>query len=266
MGLSASAWPTSDASVAEWGHSLIALVGRGLPWQVKGVQGNAIEQWPLVGPAYVARASGTLESMYLLLDARRTTDAIVLLRSLYENVLVFAWIDVDPPAHLSRWIKSACGQGIKADNDWTAIGYPILDAANKQYAEDKVSDAVVKVAPNKLDMAKSVDQHWNLTYPGHSQIAGSDIEFLTFAGLYRHVYRLGSQMAHQDPRGLSAFYTTDATGFTSIHLERPDKYSMYPWVIGNHVLTLGLAIASASLGSPEVTEVWAARAAALAHP
>ena len=261
--MTSSAWPTSDASVAAWGQGLVALVGQHLPKQIKGVQGIKIEQWPLVAPAYIAKACGTVESMYLLFDKLRTTDAIVLLRSLYENVLVFAWIDVDPGENLPRWIKRVCERATKTDDDWRAIGYPILDAANRKYAEDKVSDTAVKFAPNNADMAKAVDRRWNNTFPGHPQITGKEIEFLTFSGLYRHVYRLGSQVVHQDSRGLSSFHTNDSSGFTSVHAERLDKHYIYPWLFGNHVLTLGLAIASVSLGWPAASDAWAARANAL---
>ena len=258
-----SAWPTDDAAVATWGRGLVQLVNRHLPKEVRGLQGTTIEQWSLVGPAYVVKASGTLDTMLMLFDKRRTADATLLLRSLFENMLVFSWIAIEPTTNLSRWIKKVCDQAIKSDNDWRGIGMPLLDTANRAYAECKVNDGAVKSAPDNLQMAKEVDDHWKRTYPGHPEITGQDRDFLTFRGLYRHVYRLGSQAAHQDPRSLHAFHTSDVTGFTSVHVERPDQYYLYPWLFGGHVVTLGLAIASAVVGWPAASDVWGVRDTAL---
>lgn len=89
-----SLWLGDDDEVAAWGEGLVRLVGRFLPKEVQVVEGTAFEQWPLVGPAYIAKASGTLETMFMLFGARRTLDATLLLRSLYENLLVFSWIAI----------------------------------------------------------------------------------------------------------------------------------------------------------------------------
>jgi len=249
-----------DAPVVKtWGTELVQLVTRRLPKQAKG---TGIEDWSLIGPAYVVKATGTLESMFMLFDAQRTSDATLLLRSLYENVLVFAWIGIDPATNLPRWIKSACKEAVKADDDWRLIGMSLLDSRNRAYAEQKLKDRNVKFAPDNLQMAEAIDDHWQRTYPGQPKITGTDRDFLTFRGLYRHVYRLGSQGVHQDPRSLGVFHTTDATGFTSVHTEGRDKWYLYPWLFGDHALTLGLAIASSVLGWPGADDVWAVREAA----
>lgn len=253
-----------DTSVRTWGTGLVQLVNRHLPKPVKRGDGHAIEDWPLAGTAYLTKATGTLESMFFLFgqEEKRAHDATVLLRSLYENILVFSWVGIDPAAHLPRWIKSVCDMGIKADDDWKTISVSLLDARNREYAEKKINDKSVKFAPKNPQMAQAIDDHWHRTYPGHPTMTGTDEDLLTFRGLYRHVYRLGSQAVHQDPRSLNAFFTTDATGFTSAHTEKPGRYYLYPWLFGDHVVTLGLAIASSVLGWPHADEVWAIREAA----
>lgn len=256
-----------EASVKTWGAGLVQLVNRHLPKPVRRTDGHAIEDWSLASTAYLVKASGTLESMLMLLgeEEKRAHDATILLRSLYENVLVFSWIGINPTANLPRWIKRVCDSGVKTDNDWRTIGMSLLDSRNRAYAEGKLQDGSVKFAPNNPQLAQAIDDHWQRTYPGHPTITGTDEDLLTFRGLYRHVYRLGSQAVHQDPRSLNAFFTTDATGFTSAHTERPDAYYLYPWLFGDHVVTLGLAIASSVLGWPSADEVWAIREDAFAR-
>jgi len=253
-----SLWPSDDNEVAAWGEGLVRLVGRFLPKKVQVVEGTAFEQWPLVGPAYIAKASGTLETMFMLFEARRTLDATLLLRNLYENLLVFSWIAMVPEANLPRWIKSVCREAIKTDDDWRRIGMGLLDEPNRDYAEARANDELVKCAPDRAQMAEAIDRCWDRTYPGHPQITGQDRDFLTFRGLYRHVYRFGSDAAHQNPRSLRAFYTNDGTGFTSVHREKHDEYYLYPWLFAAHATTLGLAIASSVLGWPSAKDVWCA--------
>ena len=130
-----SRWPSSESDVAAWGEGLVRLVGRFLPKKVQVVEGTAYEQWSLVGPAYVAKACGTLETMLVLFDTQRTLDATLLLRSLYENILVFSWIANAPEVNLPRWIKSVCREAIKTDDDWRRIDAGLLDEANREYAE-----------------------------------------------------------------------------------------------------------------------------------
>ncbi len=260
-----SRFEIGDASVKTWGAGLVHLVHQHLPKPVGRTEAHPIEDWPLVGTAYLVKASGTLESMLLLFEEKRVHDATVLLRSLYENILVFSWIAIDPTVNLPRWMKSICRTGVKTDDDWRAIGTPLLDSRNRTYAEGKAADDSVKDAPDNRQLAQDVDDHWQRTYPGKPTITGTDEDFLTFRGLYRHVYRLGSQAVHQDPRSLSAFFTTDATGFTSAHPEKLDRYYLYPWLLGDHVVTLGLAIAWSVLGWPSADRVWAIREIAFAR-
>jgi thioredoxin reductase len=63
---------------------LTALVRPYLPVDVL-VHGPA-GAWPLVGPALIARATGSLEAILALVPLRREADADTLLRSLYEHV------------------------------------------------------------------------------------------------------------------------------------------------------------------------------------
>ena len=132
--MTSSRWPNDDGKVAEWGQGLVRLAGRFLPKKVHVVEGSGYEQWALVGPAYIAKATGTLETTFMLFDERRTYDATLLLRSLYENLLVFAWIANAPDANLPRWIKSVAREALKTDDDWRRIDAGLLDHRRERLA------------------------------------------------------------------------------------------------------------------------------------
>jgi len=56
----------------------------------------------LVGPAMLIKARTTVASMARLTPQKRMTDALMLLRALWENVVNLAWVAVDPTYRLSR--------------------------------------------------------------------------------------------------------------------------------------------------------------------
>src|SRR5512132_4502770 len=63
-----------------------------------------VDAWPLVGPALIARATGSLEAILALVPLRREADADTLLRSLYRHVTTFAWLAGEPgEERMRRW-------------------------------------------------------------------------------------------------------------------------------------------------------------------
>jgi hypothetical protein len=54
-------------------------------------------------PAFAGRATRSLFAIFLRQALR--CHAFTLLRSLYEHLARFAWIAVEPPAHIEVWLK-----------------------------------------------------------------------------------------------------------------------------------------------------------------
>jgi len=85
------------------------------------------DAWPLVAPGLLAWCAGTVEAIVALMPLEREVDASILLRSLYEHVVAFAWLAIEPSAErLALWRKHDCSQRIKADNDCRALGEEML--------------------------------------------------------------------------------------------------------------------------------------------
>src|SRR5688572_4863876 len=67
---------------------LVALVDARLPERFYRGEGY----WRLAGTALIARIAGMLDSIAALVPLRRNTDTHILLRALYEHVVMFCWI------------------------------------------------------------------------------------------------------------------------------------------------------------------------------
>jgi hypothetical protein len=219
-----------------------------------------------VGPAMLAKAAGTVESLFALLPpvqaangslSRRTyptTDATVLLRSLYEGVLVFMWISIDPKSHMERWLKKCAIESLRFDADWRKRDMPLLDDRNLEFCNKMKAATRLREAPDRAQMAKEVDDKWQGHFPGLPPTSDHDFG-LTLMGLYQHVYRLGSAAAHNDLREMRPFFTADPLGDTFIHTERAGEYYLYPWLFAPWVFGLGLCVLSDQFRWPDCRRV-----------
>ena len=61
------------------------------------------DEWTFMGPALVLRAAHTMAGLRQLLTAGVRLDGWLLARSLYETVVTFAWVAIDPPTNLAIW-------------------------------------------------------------------------------------------------------------------------------------------------------------------
>jgi hypothetical protein len=181
-----------DRDAVARGRALTALVRPYLPLDVL-VHGPA-DAWPLVGPALIARATGSLEAILALVPLTREADADTLLRSLYEHVTTFAWLAAEPgEERMRRWLKSDCEARLRTDDDCRKVGVKILDDDRRKELEDTVA-ALPKGMPVLLDRAEAADAHWA------SRVAGlrDSTTPTSFRGLNAAAYRVGER-----PEGLS---------------------------------------------------------------
>lgn len=258
-----SAFGFKAEKISEAGKDLVGIVRRHLPKPIHvQAPGLTLESWEVVGPSMVAKAAGTLRAMLALLPDRRSADATILLRSLYEGTLAMAWIAIDPSTHLPRWAKKTAVLALKADSDWAEVGIENLSKADRHHFEKKKADQALDEAPKAALMASEVDQHWGHAYPGIAKLTGDPANVVSFRGLYRHVFRRGSGVAHNDLLALRPFYAIDPLGGAFVCEERHGPRDLYPWLFGTYVLGLGLLIGSMSFGWPPHEEVLAALAKA----
>jgi hypothetical protein len=238
-----------DRDAVARGRALAALVRPYLPVDVL-VHGPA-DAWPLVGPALIARATGSLEAILALVPLGREADADTLLRSLYEHVTTFAWLAGEPgEERMRRWLKSDCEARLRADEDCRKVGIKILDDDRRTEFEETAA-ALPKGMPALLDRAEAADAHWV------SRVTGlrDSTTPTSFRGLYAAAYRRFSAIAHPTNLGLNPV-TVDLDGsHKRVQLEErpPDMHG--PFGLATIVLALGLYVAAETIGWPGKFEI-----------
>jgi hypothetical protein len=79
---------------------LVGLVRSHLPFRIYGGE----RWWALFRTAALVRMADTVESLMDLMAAEHDLDGQILVRSLYEQVVTFAWLSIDPDTRQWRWV------------------------------------------------------------------------------------------------------------------------------------------------------------------
>jgi hypothetical protein len=236
--------------------NLVALVDAHMPqaWHAEGDH----ESWTVAGPALIARAARTASAIFVLRQSGHDSDAAVLLRTLYEYVVTFAWLAADPsPERLLAWVAADYRYRLAAFEE-----YRSLDVAGlfNQAAVDRFSRRVRVAAdrklsyPNLLQRAQQADERWTQLVNLHA----GDGKKYGFTGMYSPIYRMTSGSAHPTPAGIEQFvWTTTIPSVVAVAHERPSSTES-TFTISAPVLATGLLVASAALGWPDATLLEAA--------
>lgn len=151
--------------------------------------------WAVYWAAALLRMCDTVESMMALLTRGKDEDTEILLRSLYEQAVVLAWVAIDPPVRHKQWKGESDKQLLTLHNEVVPYGYGFLSPV--EVAE---CDAATGI-PSTETMAREADAHW----PGKIRGLQSRGHFLSFHGMYQGVYRVGSRPAHGSIAALEAY-------------------------------------------------------------
>lgn len=151
----------------------------------------------------IARAIGTL------VTAGHSSEAFVLVRSLYEHMVVLAWVCVSPEERAGLWIGASHQRGLTLYREAQRYGLAALSDA--QVAS--MSESGTRLPPVQA-MAHGVDDFWPDHIPGfRSWIEGVHQDnVLTVAGLYTAVYRSASALAHGEGGGIRGIIAEDEQG------------------------------------------------------
>jgi hypothetical protein len=149
-------------------------------------------QWRVIGHALIARITGLTESMALLIRGRRPSDTIVLLRALYEHVVMFSWLAINPEARIADWASNSRYYMKKLHNDALDFGVEVLTTE-----ELEQSVGARALDPRLPGRAAEVDDYWGPRIPGFRvQPDEGPKDILTFRGMYASIYRIASRSVH----------------------------------------------------------------------
>lgn len=236
-----------DRSIQRRGRELIGLVTRHLPQEVDVT--SDYDVWPLVSLALLSRMTTTLGSILDLQFAQREVDAGILLRSLYEHAVHFAWLAVDPGSRIEEWHKDDLVSRLKAEADARAHGVELLRddvrfGFEAQVARMRGSALIL------TNLAFAADAHWTGALPA---MRGRG-EAMSFRGLYALLYRYYSGVAHPSMQGLNR--VVDDLGGTRHRVRLESQYQGNgPYGLATMVFALALYVAANTIGWPRAPEI-----------
>ena len=111
----------------------------------------------------IVRIRGLVDSIELLSrdESQDAINAAIVLRVLYENVVTFCWIAIDPASNFATWESDGLVQNRKLHNDALRYGVTFLDATDLATAQ-----AATDQRPDVATMADKVDSHWGGSIDG----------------------------------------------------------------------------------------------------
>jgi hypothetical protein len=196
---------------------------------------------PGIGPrdaivvAAVLRMADTLESLMLLLPARKDLDAAILLRSLFEQMIRVSWVLIEPFERIEKWEGYTAIEYLKQHRQLERYGIPIFES-NADLAAAEAAEKAKVTMPGMEVMAGQVDQHWSGKIDG---LYPRDHP-LSFHGLYQLVYRTTSASVHGSLEALHS-YVTPSPPPPTVHFSNQDR--MIDYVLGAPIFGIALTIA-----------------------
>lgn len=234
--------PDEDA-VREASSELITLVEGHLPQRFY----RGEHPWKMFGTAIIARMVDTVESMMALMDTGNAIDGLVLLRTLYEQVVIYCWASIDRETNPEPWRLNALFQLRKFHDDALTYGAKVLTKKELSAVQKG------KPMPPLVDLAAAVDQHWGGRLIGFRSPEGKPSDILTFRGLYVAIYRMGSRATHVEPDSLAPYLDYDVYP-RRVHRATKDDPSVW-WPLAVPLFAQALLVCHEQLNWPDPARV-----------
>lgn len=199
--------------------------------------------WRYVGLAQVSRFTECARSCAVLLRAGQLVDAVALSRVLYDHVVTFCWVHIDPEIN-GRWLF-----------DWTNYETRRLGKDMLRYSDEPLPDVPdgfpqPRQAQRLDERALQADAHWSsvdsLFRANVDESAPANV--LTLRGLYSVVFRVASQEVHASSRPVEQCVKFEKE--QRVVVSRPEEPPRTSIVVPASVMGLGLIAAHHVLGWP----------------
>jgi hypothetical protein len=239
--VSSDPFPPAD-QIRAANSELVAIVRDRLPMRYyKG------ERWyALFTAAALTRMTDTVDSTMDLMERGRDVDGATLVRSLYEQVVTFAWVAADPLTRIDRWIRQGRWDHLKLHNDAKGFGIGVLSGPEVSgfrrslgLTNGKKRPDASLVLPPLTKRAEDADDHWSQRIEGLHPSGHP----LGFRGLYVAVYRVGSRTVHSTVMGLDPYVTREEQK-RRIIVHEATPSSRLLWAIVCPLFGIGLTVAA----------------------
>jgi hypothetical protein len=185
--------------------------------------------------AALLRMADQLETLMVLLPARRDLDAAVLVRSMYELMVRLCWVLIDPDERIEMWQTYTMVERLKQHRQLAAYGAELF-RTEKELEEAEWVKSNRENMPTAETMAKAVDRHWSTNVRGFHPSEHS----LSIGGLYQFVYRTSSGQVHGSVDALNSYVDVSSSP-PMIHVSNEDR--MIEYVLGAPLLGMALVVA-----------------------
>lgn len=225
-------WPKPD-QLRRINREFIAFVRAGYPrrfWDPEVGRRDAIIA------AALLRMTDTLESLMLLMAARKDLDAAILLRSMFEQMVRLCWVLIDPAERMNNWHGYTSIERLKQHRQLAQWGIALFADEDDLLDAEEARQRKLTM-PTIETMAREVDRHWTERVRG----LHPDEHVLSLHGLYQIVYRSHSASVHGSLDALDSFVVPDSDP-PMIRLSNRDR--MIDYVLGAPILGITLVIAA----------------------
>lgn len=156
-------------------------------------------EWPVIAAGHIARMAEIARSAALLIQADAQFDAYALARVMYEQMVTYCWIAMEPTTHIDRWKDTAEAHQLSAHEEAKRYRIKILTAAQVKRAKGKEKLTVEQ-------MAREADDYWSPRIEGFRVLSGKKhkLDLLTITGLYLGIYRTSSRIVHAQVHSLES--------------------------------------------------------------
>lgn len=193
------------------------------------------QSWGLVAAAFLARFADQLRAIAILLEQDLRTDALMLVREIYEHAVVFCWIAADPDQRLEQWMDHSARSSVvtlKEAEDLYEISPPAhIDMSNEDL------ERLLPLA----QLAAEADAHWSAELPAFRPQEKGGGGLLTLRGLYTGLYRTLSRSAHAEVETVDAILRPRPTQWV-VSREKADKRHLRSGVLTLSVGLVALAM------------------------
>lgn len=198
--------------------------------------------------ALLARIIGSADAAAAVGDLDRRADLAAIMRSLYEHVVMLAWLNgSDSHRRMLLWQRYNDEARLRVDREVVTIlrEEPLLAADVRHQLESDVAEMGSNRLPSLLDRAATADREWN----GRAYFGDRDERAISLRGIYTSLYRPMSGAAHPTEMGLSLVTSRGETD-TIVDLEsRGDAASTVGVAAG--LLVAAFGVSASVIGRPD---------------
>lgn len=153
---------------------------------------NDAPPYRLIAAGLLVKIASGAEASAALADSGTRSDLSPLVRSVYEHLVMLAWITADDhDRRVQMWEKADLKTSLTVDRELGELdGVPVMTPQQRQQTKDDLRSYGPEVLPTLKDRAREADEHW------HPILVAEHMSLMSLSALYSTLYRVSSSYTH----------------------------------------------------------------------